>query len=497
VLAIISDLHLTDGSGGTTVSPGAFVVFAERLRDLAFSASWRSDGRYRPIERIDVLLLGDILDLIRSTAWLQTNVRPWHDSTQPEFAAAVTEIARTVLAHNRASLQVLRGLAGAGAVRLPPANAAGQPAHQAESRQVDVRMHYMVGNHDWFLHLPGGAYDGLRGEVARHMGLANRTEQPFPHAAEEDDELAEVLRRHGVLARHGEIFDPFNFEGDRNGSSLGDCLVIELLNRFSLRVEQELGEELPATVLLGLRELDNIRPLLLAPVWIDGLLERACPYPAQRRQVKQIWDRLADEFLELPFVRERDTWKPNELVDGLQRALKFSQRVPLGWASWIVNWLREISAPADESLAAQAMMEREFRNRRARHIVYGHTHHAECVPLDASYTDVGVLNQVYFNAGTWRRVYRQTRLAPQEQEFIAADEMHYLAFFQGDERSGRPYETWSGTLGLDVPLSVTYRLDAGGADHAGMRGLSASNVQRRGPHFSLSPARARRLPSAG
>ena len=27
------------------------------------------------------------------------------------------------------------------------------------------------------------------------------------------------------------------------------------------------------------------------------------------------------------------------------------------------------------------------RNRRARHIVYGHTHHAESVPLDASYAE--------------------------------------------------------------------------------------------------------------
>jgi hypothetical protein len=37
--------------------------------------------------------------------------------------------------------------------------------------------------------------------------------------------------------------------------------------------------------------------------------------------------------------------------------------------------------------------------------------------------------------------------------------MTYLAFFQGDERSGRPYETWSGTLGLGSRGSIVRRLD--------------------------------------
>jgi UDP-2,3-diacylglucosamine pyrophosphatase LpxH len=497
MLVIISDLHLTDGSGGATISPGAFVVFAERLRDLAFAASWRADGSYRSLERVDVLLLGDVLDFLRSSAWAESGVRPWHDPAREDFQAAVRRVAGGIVEHNRASLQVLRGLAQQGAIRIPPASASGQP-HHGQSQPVAVRVHYMVGNHDWFLHLPGEPYDRVRDLVVRHMGLANRAVEPFPHTPDEADELHEVLRRHGVLARHGDVFDPFNFEGDRNASSLGDAIVIELVNRFHGEVDAELGEELPAAALHGLRELDNIRPLLLAPVWIDGLLERTCPYPAQRKQVKQIWDRLADEFLALPMVRERDTWNPLELVDGLQRALKFSKRLPIGWASWIVSWLRKVSAAEDESLYTHALAEREFRNRRARHIVYGHTHLAECVPLDASYTDHGVLNQVYFNSGTWRRVYRPTRLSPQEQEFIAADEMRYLAFFDGDERNGRPYETWSGTLGLDATAGVMYRVDAGGADHAIQSGVSAPGVHRRGPHFSVSaPAAAVRKRAAG
>src|SRR6266849_1591142 len=79
MLVIISDLHLTDGTSGETIRSGAFKAFRERFRDLAYDASWRSDAKYVPIERMDLVLLGDILDVIRSTRWCQasSDVRPW------------------------------------------------------------------------------------------------------------------------------------------------------------------------------------------------------------------------------------------------------------------------------------------------------------------------------------------------------------------------------------------------------------------------------------
>ena len=65
MLVIISDLHLTDGSSGETIRAGAFRVFRESIRNMAYDASWRSDGTYKPIEEMHLVLLGDILDLIR------------------------------------------------------------------------------------------------------------------------------------------------------------------------------------------------------------------------------------------------------------------------------------------------------------------------------------------------------------------------------------------------------------------------------------------------
>lgn len=495
MLVIISDLHLTDGSSGASIPPGAFLIFAERLRELAYSASWRLDGHYKPIDKIDLILLGDGLDVIRSARWgVRRDIRPWGNPHDPEFVATVTKITADILQHNAAALQVLRGLANDNTLRLPPASGRGQPVHEAEGLPVLVKIHYMVGNHDWFFHLPGASYDALRETVVRHMGLCNRPSEPLPHIPSESDELIDAQRRHRVFARHGDIYDPFNFEGDRDGSSLGDAIVIDLLNRFSTEVENELTGDLPDHTLAGLREIDNVRPSLLVPIWVDGLLERTIAFPSLRKRVKKVWDRLTDEFLDLKFVRERDTWSPNDLVDNLQRALKFSQQISTGWASNVVSWMHEMCGAGEGSYYRHALAEQDFRNRRAMHIIYGHTHDAECIPLDASHVDGNVLNQSYFNSGTWRRVLRQTMLSPQEHEFIPADVMTYLAFYRGDERGGRPFETWTGTLGMCPSDSTMHRIDRPVENSAYGNAISAPGVPINAPHFAAQPAKAGQVP---
>lgn len=496
MLVVISDLHLTDGSSGTTISSGAFEIFAERLRDLAIGASWRSDGRYRPIERIDLVLLGDVLDVIRSSRWLaRRDVRPWTNPHRAEFIELVSSITAEILKHNERSLGVLRDLAAEGGLRIPPAMADGRPARDADEQHVQVRIWYMVGNHDWFFHLRGPEYDLLRQSVIRGLGLANRADRPFPHDPAECDELLETQRRHKVFGRHGDVYDPFNFEGDRDASSLGDAIVIELINRFAATVEEQLAEELPTATLVGLREIDNVRPIVTVPVWIDGLLERTVTYTAQKTAVKRIWDQLADEFLHLSYVRQRDTWNPNDLVDGLQAVLKFSKRLSVGWAASISSWFHQLRGDTDSSFARHALLEQDFRNRRAKHVVYGHTHSAEGIPLDASYADTYVLNQMYFNSGTWRRVFQPTRFDATEHEFIATDVMTYLAFFQADERAGRAFESWSGMLGVQPTDTSLLRLDTTRESHGARQPVSPPALHGHRPHFIPSATGAPIIPA--
>ncbi|MFZ5832658.1 MAG: hypothetical protein ACOY3P_21430, partial [Planctomycetota bacterium] len=290
MLVLVGDWHLTDGSIGETLSPEAVELFAERLQHMAIAASHRADGTYRPIERLDLVLLGDILDPLRSTRWIgRPNVRPWGNPHAPDFVDQIARITTDILEHNADTLAALRALTEPTGIMLPPALKAARPATDGELQPVSVRVHYAVGNHDWFYHLPGPNYDALRQAIVRNMGLAQRSERPLPHETSENEELLQVLRRHKVAARHGDVFDPLSFEGDRDTSSLSDAIVIDVLARFAAEVQSQLVDELPAATLLGLQEVEHVRPLLLAAVWIDGLLDRTCPWPALRKKVKSVW----------------------------------------------------------------------------------------------------------------------------------------------------------------------------------------------------------------
>lgn len=454
MLLIISDLHLTDGSSGQTIKPGAFRIFRERVCDLAYDASWRKDGKYKPIDRIDIVLLGDILDVIRSTAWLSGNDRPWGNPRSQSFQKKVDSINKSILLHNHESLSILKDLHESSIITVPVASSAGLP--QPVSREpnakgrvpVQVDIHYMVGNHDWFYHLPGTAYNTIRKSVVKAIGLTNSPNDPFPHNPNESSTLQQLYEEHSVFARHGDIYDRFNFEGDRDASSIGDAIVVELLNRFPQQVDDQTDRDLSIACRDGLKEIDNVRPLFMIPAWIHGLLSRTCPDPKLSKKVKQIWDDMVDDFLDLQFIRDRDSFfNPNDLVDQLEWALKLSKGVTLGGLSRVMTWWSEHFGGSHDDFYKNALHERDFKNRNARFIVYGHTHRHQIIPLDSSIGVSGLINQMYLNSGTWRAVHELAQFDRKQEEFMDYYVMTYLAFFKDDERGGRSFESWSGALG--------------------------------------------------
>lgn len=483
MLVIVSDLHLNDGTTGALLDSGAAELLTDRVCDLAYRACWRADGSYQPIQRVDLVLLGDVLDIIRSQRWLTSDVRPWSDLHSPAGVEMVSGITSEILRKNVEIIRQIRALATEGLVTVPLAGSDGKPLSHHEEMPVAIRTHYMVGNHDWPLHLPGASYDLLRHKVAHHLGLASPHNKPFPHEAAESEELADALRRHRVLARHGDIFDPLSFSDDRDASSIGDALAIEMIARFLQRVEAELHADITPAAMSALREIDQIRPTLLAGTWIECALERHVPQLAIRNMIKRTWDNLVDDLLELEIIRHHSRWTPSDVIDGLAGALKFSKRDSSQWMQRTLNWQAELRGATSESYVSHALAEADLRNRRARHIVYGHTHNHESIPLDASHADGYVLNQTYVNSGTWRRTYRATQVAAATQEFVASESFSLLAFYQADERSGRSYETSYGTL---APKSAYISAPpAAPADTTfGTHGLRA-------PHFARQHSRSR------
>jgi hypothetical protein len=180
MLLIVSDLHLGDGTTADSISPSAFKVFAKRLQETAYFASWRKDGRYAPIKDINVVLMGDILDPLHSTRWLDTlpgdsnYIRPWSDPAGSNYTAKLLEVTRAILEQNKESMEILHSCADGELVSLAPADKRGNPDPRSrEPIKIKVNFHYMIGNHDWYYHLKGAAFDQIRREIIDMMGLSN------------------------------------------------------------------------------------------------------------------------------------------------------------------------------------------------------------------------------------------------------------------------------------------------------------------------------------
>ena len=454
MLIIISDIHLMDGTCGRSIPSSAFELFADRLYELAMNASWREDGTYRPIEEIDILLMGDILDPLHSTVWLETQpgepgyVRPWTDAGAPEYAATVNTITHDILLRNAEAVAVLKGLSGPAGISLPPAGESGQPDKEAISRlPVRICLHYMVGNHDWYYHLPGPAFEAIRQEIVAACGLSNPP-GPFPHELWESKELQELLAGYGVFAQHGDKYDAFNYskEKGRDSATLGDAVAVEIINRFPLEVERRLKDDLPPASLDNLHDLVNVRPVMATPLWIGSQIRHNAIGPAEQQKLKDLWNEVCNDFLALPFVKEHNQPFKWDVVDYLKLAFRITDRFSFKTIDEIVIWARKIFNPEDMTFAGHALKEEAFLNGSARFVVYGHTHHHEIVSLDAIPNTPRPLNQMYINSGTWHTYFDLAINNPAEQKFIPCQVTTYLAFFKYDERKGRCFETWSGTF---------------------------------------------------
>jgi hypothetical protein len=450
MLVIFSDTHLSDGTTGRIIDQGAFRVFRDTLRDMAYDASWRADGAYRPIDEIQLVLLGDVFDVIRSTSWLGKGVtKPWDDSQDPQFVAKIDQITQTIIHQNRDSLQVLRELDGDGYVTIPPATDRGEVANVAWEpdspgrHKVKVNRYYLVGNHDWFYRLPGPGYDRIRALIVAALGLANSPDQPFPHEIDEAPVIAQLCARHCVFARHGDIYDPDNYDGDRNRSSLGDAIVVELLARFPFEVDKQLGATVSPECVKALKEIDNVRPLAMSVLWIAAVLQRTCLKPGEADRVKKVWNELVAAFFRVPFVK--------------------SHRAPKHWATLLVWWVSQhlsmhalsrillswpakLIQPATQPNYRNALAEPILATGETWTVVYGHTHVYELVPLDSQGLAGNQFEQIYINSGTWRPYHELAERNPAQHKFVSYHVFTILAFYNDGERRGRRYEIWNGVL---------------------------------------------------
>jgi hypothetical protein len=148
----------------------------------------------------------------------------------------------------------------------------------------------------------------------------------------------------------------------------------------------------------------------------------------------------------LPIVRALDKRNKFDMVDGLEVAVKLTDRFSFKTIDDLVVWIRKKFWSDEITFAKHALKEEAFLDHTARFIVYGHTHHHEIVPLDSLPPANRPTNQMYFNSGTWHTYFDLAVYKPEAQKFIPYQVLTYLTFYQDDEREGRRFETWSGAF---------------------------------------------------
>ncbi|NWF94112.1 MAG: metallophosphoesterase [Syntrophaceae bacterium] len=212
----LSDLHLGDGKERDDFQ------FHREFDDLVRGLSDRS-------KKIEMILLGDIFDLIRTQKYYEFEGLP-HPEVKLKVMGDIVE-------QHAPFFETLRYFTERGGCQL----------------------RYVVGNHDF-----GTSLDPRLLEMVRErFGLAINPESYY-----RDEAL-------GIWAEHGHRYDSINNTYNRDGTPipycLGDRIVVEIVGKFFERVREERGALKidPAIV----NDLDNVRPQSAISNWLDSIDE--------------------------------------------------------------------------------------------------------------------------------------------------------------------------------------------------------------------------------
>jgi UDP-2,3-diacylglucosamine pyrophosphatase LpxH len=425
MLVLISDLHLTDEHTARNVSHEAFDVVVSLVRDTA---------QKRRAKELHLVLLGDILDLVRTDYWhrkVPAGRRPWGGRLDPRTAmnadsAAVESQFAQVLSDITAT-RTARALAGAmGALANGP---------------VPFKATYVVGNHDRVLW--------------NFPALQQQVKQSFPQITAVRHRLEST--EYAVLARHGHEWD-VNTHGwqfrervlrpdpavDRFAPeayevmAIGEVITAELMSGLIYYVREG---GMPAAVVEQLLDVNNLRPLPDVFEWLEwfgegrGQAHQRILYEALRQALEGVLESsLAGEWDRL----RRDVIVSADLVDRLQQARDILLGANFGSFRGRVEAFRRLQqvfarifGEEEDRLLKGAWSEEVFQARNEakgiQRVIYGHTHRPRHDYL-SGYRDGRV--KMYVNTGTYLPLI--TRAADQ-RSFASSIQMTLVYLYREDE----------------------------------------------------------------
>ena len=431
MIVVISDIHLNDGTVCTGTDAGAAELFWENLRDQVDRAGHRSDGSIKPVDTVDLILLGDIFDFIRSNRWLAECARPWDPINA--IVPTVSAICEDIIATNSEFLAVFKENA--------------QKPIKVTGGEVTVNVHYMVGNHDWMLWASVPAMHDVRKRIVEVMGLSKTVGRQFCWTIGENQYLETQCLKHRTYVQHGDMHDSVNYHAwqGRGAASLGDAIVIELVTAWprkalELVAQRSPNHSLSAQTVERIKEIDNVRPSSQAAVYARRVIESLTD-PIHRAALSDALKECTSAITKTEIYRR--VLKNNPTVALQIAALNWLQPfVPTPVMS-AITWVADLF---DTGYATAASKEKWVDTNWCDFVVYGHTHVAEVTGIGAPMLGK---QKIYINSATWRPSHTEIKMGKLESfPYFHQKNMTWVAIYQGNERKGKTHEIWDGSLGL-------------------------------------------------
>jgi UDP-2,3-diacylglucosamine pyrophosphatase LpxH len=385
----VSDLHLSDGTIGSSVSEADLIRYL--LMPVAAAAPVR------------VILLGDIFELLRSSSW-KGAIDPWTGLNEgfknfPKPARECVElVTANILARYPEFARQWKDLVTAGKV---------EPV-------------FVPGNHDFMLQLSPSA----RNQVRQFFALP-ASGKPFKKYYYDKDSA--------IYAVHGNQYDAVNLHDDQAGQwAFGDAIVLKLVNGFICSACVNLGQSMdsPDTPLAqALQDLDNVEPLTDLPLYFRYIMEEHLSNSADVGELLSSWSKAVDGLLAVPHFHAPENTTPWVLRKGLE-ASKNQGLSKL--ASKLAMQLSKVTDAerGEQKYGVELDKVSELNLKPARVFIYGHTHRPGITALPSPSDNP----RYVINTGCWRRVVHRVHGT---NDFRAL-QVHSMLWVEQD-KEGKPH----------------------------------------------------------
>ncbi|RPH93163.1 hypothetical protein EHM69_11020 [candidate division KSB1 bacterium] len=423
MLVLLSDLHLCDGTSAHNVHPEAFAgLLLQEIRSSALS---------KKAVDLHIVLLGDIVDLVRTDYWVRQpkDDRPWNGSLDKNTAMnpspAVQTGYETVLMHSletetadalRTMIQGLTNLS-------------------VDNRPIPLTVTYVVGNHDRAFH----NYPTLQQTFSTWLNMP----VAFEHALHAPD--------YNLIARHGHVWDDSCHsydlytkvlkkkepKPDRRDpmldsiQNIGEVVTAELMSGLVCYIGQGVGANNSAGLVDLVKEGNNVRPEADALLWVEWM-GRNVFNTQDKKLVMDSLKMALDGVLSSSLAKwwdkiKTDTWITGDLTDRLtlvKAALKgnfddLKKIFPLLAGAY------EFFTGDKDKYAEHALTEIS-ETAGCQYAVYGHTHFAK---TDYFSGEPDGRVKMYINTGTFLPLIQKASVGGYGTDY----RMTLTFFYRGDE----------------------------------------------------------------